>query len=59
MLSHGKPLFFSEMRKRTHKQVKIRRTRETGHMIKVLCEQTRELTDDLHNFLDYVLGYLT
>ena len=23
-------------------------------LIKVLCEQTRELTDDLHNFLDYV-----
>ena len=23
-------------------------------MIKVLCEQTRELTDDLHDFLDYV-----
>ena len=22
--------------------------------IKVLCEQTRELTDDLHDFLDYV-----
>ena len=23
-------------------------------VIKVLCEQTRELTDDLHDFLDYV-----
>ena len=22
--------------------------------IKVLCEQTREFTDDLHDFLDYV-----
>ena len=22
--------------------------------IKALCEQTRELTDDLHDFLDYV-----
>ena len=22
--------------------------------IKVLCEQTHELTDDLHDFLDYV-----
>ena len=22
--------------------------------IKVLCEQTRELTDDLHDFLDYL-----
>ena len=27
-------------------------------MIKVLCEQTRELTDDLHDFLDYVQCYL-
>ena len=26
--------------------------------IKVLCEQARELTDDLHVFLDYVLFYL-
>ena len=24
------------------------------HEIKVLYEQTRELTDDLHDFLDYV-----
>ena len=23
-------------------------------LIKVLCEQTRELTDELHDFLDYV-----
>ena len=26
--------------------------------IKVLCEQTRELTDDLHDFFDYVKCYL-
>ena len=25
-----------------------------SNKIKVLCEQTRELTDDLHDFLDYV-----
>ena len=25
-----------------------------ANTIKVLCEQTRELTDDLHDFLDYV-----
>ena len=27
---------------------------QSGERIKVLCEQTRELTDDLHDFLDYV-----
>ena len=33
---------------------------QTKHLctIKVLCEQTRELTDDLHDFLDYVSCYL-
>ena len=29
-------------------------TQGPTQLIKVLCEQTRELTDDLHNFLDYV-----
>ena len=29
-------------------------TETVSKSIKVLCEQTRELTDDLHDFLDYV-----
>ena len=29
-------------------------TETVSKLIKVLCEQTRELTDDLHDFLDYV-----
>ena len=29
-------------------------TETVSKLIKVLCEQTRELTDNLHDFLDYV-----
>ena len=32
----------------------IKRLNEPKELIKELCEQTRELTDDLHDFLDYV-----